>query len=461
MEGSGGRGGLSFRARSAYMGGSYAIRDRGGVDGLFTDDFTDRPYWWDRSPRPQPDPLPLPREVDVAVVGSGYTGLGAALETARGGRLTLVLEAGAPGEGCSTRNGGQISTAIKPDLATLARRHGAERARAILGTGREALAWIGDFVRAEGIDCDFRVSGRFHAAHCPRAYERLARALGRAPADLPVDADMVPRAEQHREIATDAFHGGAVFHRHASLDPARFHAGLLARALAAGARVAGHARVRSVAREGSGFRLQTVQGPVRAREVVWATNGYTDGAHPWLRRRLVPIGSYMVATEPLPPGTLERLMPTDRIASDTRRVVYYWRSSPDRRRILFGGRVSGTETDPRRAAAPLMAELVRIHPELAGTRVSHAWMGYVAYTFDTLPHAGRIDGVHYAAGYCGSGVAMASFLGTRIGLRILGRAEGRTALDDLPVPTRPLYEGTPWFLAPTVAAYRLLDRLGR
>lgn len=427
---------------------------------IFTPDFKVDPYWWERSPRPGLGTPALPAAVDVAVVGSGYTGLCAALEVARGGRSTLVLDARDAGFGCSSRNGGQISTSIKPDYDTLARRHGGDAAFAIMKEGHNALAWIGDFVAAEGIDCDFRVPGRFHAAHSPRQYEKLARSLDRQPRGLEVPAHVVPRAEQHRELGTDAYHGGVVYEKHASLDPGRFHQGLLNRVLAAGATVVPHCPVTAIDRDGAGHRLATPRGVVQAREVVMATNGYTGTPTPWLRRRVIPIGSYIIATEALPAAVMDRVMPTDRIVSDSRKVVYYYRPSPDRTRILFGGRVTSGETDPRRSGALLRHDLVKLFPELSEVRVSHSWMGFVAYTFDSLAHAGSRDGLHYAMGYCGSGVSMAGYLGTRTGQRILGRPEGRTALDAIAFPTRPLYTGRPWFLAASVAFYRWRDALG-
>ena len=426
----------------------------------FTPDFKASPYWWERSPRPDLGEAPLPASVDVAVVGSGYTGLCAALEVARAGRSTLVLDAEDAGWGCSTRNGGQISTSIKPDYETLSRRHGREAAFAILKEGHNALAWIGDFIADEGLDCDFKIPGRFHAAHSPRHYERLARAIANQPKGLEVPAHAVPRAEQRNELGTDAYHGGVVFEKHASLDPARFHQELLDRVLGAGATVIPRCAVTGIGSDGGGHRLATRRGDVRAREVIVATNGYTGAPTPWLRRRVIPIGSYVIATEPVAKDVMDRAMPTDRIVSDSRKVVYYYRPSPDRSRILFGGRVTSGETDPRSSGVRLRRDLVRLFPELAAVRVSHSWMGFVAYTFDTLAHIGRRDGLHYAMGYCGSGVSMAAYLGTRVGQQLLGRREGRTALDDLRFQTRPLYNGTPWFLAASVAFYRWRDALG-
>ena len=167
----------------------------------------------------------------------------------------------------------------------------------------------------------------------------------------------------------------------------------------------------------------------------------------------------MIATEPVEQGLMDQLMPKNRIVSDSRKVVYYYRPSPDRQRIVFGGRVSSTETNTRQSAVRLKRDLDRLFPELRDARISHSWMGYVAYTFDTLANAGKRDGMHYAMGYCGSGVSVASYLGMRIGQQVLGLKEGRTAFDDIPMKTRPLYFGRPWFLPASVAWFRFIDGL--
>ncbi|MEA3195595.1 MAG: hypothetical protein QOD26_3928, partial [Betaproteobacteria bacterium] len=186
---------------------------------LFAPGFKPLPYWWEKTPPPDFSEKPLPKRVDALVVGSGYTGLHAALQLARGGRSTLVVDAEAAGWGCSTRNGGQVSPSIKPAYAALAKSYGEERARRILEEGHRSLAWLGEFIRDEAIDCDFRVSGRFHAAHSPRLFEKLARLVRIPPPGIDVAAEFVPRREQAREIGSDAYHGGVVFTRHAALDP--------------------------------------------------------------------------------------------------------------------------------------------------------------------------------------------------------------------------------------------------
>jgi glycine/D-amino acid oxidase-like deaminating enzyme len=424
---------------------------------ILAEDCKETPYWWDDAPAPALPVSRPPAQIDVAVVGAGYTGLNAALETARAGRSTLVLDAEQAGWGCSTRNGGQISTSIKPPVEDLARRHGAERARAIHNEGRTALEWIEELVRREGLDCDFQRKGRFHAAHTP---EQFAALVGRVETQRAegIEAHLVPRAEQRSELGTDAYHGGVVYSRHAALHPAKFHNGLLSRVIEAGAQVVPHCPVLAIERTATGFKLRTPAGSVAARDVVVATNGYSGALVPWLRRRIIPIGSYVIATEPLSGDVIDGLFPTGRIVSDTCRVIYYYRASPDRTRVIFGGRVSATETDPRISGPRLHAAMTRVFPELAGVGVSHSWTGTVAYSFDSLAHTGIHDGIHYATSYCGSGVSMASYLGMRIGQRVLGRGEGRTAFDGLPFPTRPLYYGRPWFLPAVVAWYAWRDR---
>ena len=416
-------------------------------------------YWLDGlPPPPELHNQPL-AHVDVAIIGSGYTGLNAAIETARGGRSTMVLDAQDPGWGCSTRNGGQISTSVKPSLEKLAAGFGMDRAREIRREGETALDWIDRFISEESINCDFQRCGRYHAAHTPGHYDDLARDAETVARTEGVETIVVPRSEQRSELGSDVYHGGVVFPRHASVNPVKYHRGLLALALSQGVHVTGHCAVTSLEREREGFSLATMKGQVHARDVIVATNGYTTDLTPWLQRRVIPIGSYIIATEEIPPSLMDRLFPTNRIASDTCKVVYYYRASPDRKSVLFGGRVSARETDPTVSGPKLYGDMCRIFPELSDFGVTHSWMGRVAYTFDELAHTGVHDGVHYAMGYCGSGVSMAGYLGMRLGQKVLGLKEGRTAFDNLPNPTRPFYRGNPWFLPAAVAWYRWRDRL--
>ncbi len=420
--------------------------------------FSRKPYWLEQLDE-QPELLEtLPESIDVVIVGSGYTGLNAAIETARGGRSTLVLDAGDAGFGCSTRNGGQISTSVKPTLEKLTAKFGAVKARAIRKEGENALEWIETRIQDESIDCDFSRSGRYHAAHTPQHYEQLVRDAEKLKRDENIESHAVSRGSQRSELGSDCYFGGVVFTRHASLHPAKYHRGLLKSAIGAGVQVVGYCTVTAIEKSGTGFTVATARGTVRAKKVIVATNGYTGRLTPWLQRRVIPIGSNIIATEVLPEELVDRLFPTHRIASDTCKVVYYYRASPDRRRIIFGGRVSAWETAPEESGPKLYESMCRIFPELGNYGVTHSWSGTVAYTFDELAHTGVRDGIHYAMGYCGSGVSMASYLGMRLGQKVLGLKEGQTALDELPYPTRPLYNGRPWFLPAAVAWYQWKDR---
>ena len=424
-----------------------------------SEDFKADPYWWDQTPRPVMEDCTLPAKTDVLVIGSGYTGLHCALQTARAGRQTLVIDAEAAGWGCSTRNGGQISGEIKPDYEELSQKYGSAGAYALIKEARNALDWLGEFVVEQNIDCEYRQCGRFVAAHSPRQFRKLVTSARQQPPGLEQDLRIVEAADQASEIDSEYYHGGLVIDRHCSLDPAKYHAGLLHLVIQYDAQVIANCQAGGIERTRDGFKVSTSRGTIQTRELVIATNGYTGTVTPWQRRRIIPIGSYMLATEPMDMALANRLMPEQRVFSDTRKIVVYFRRTPDGRRLLFGGRVSVFESDPVKSLPALRQEMLHIFPQLEDIRISHTWMGFVGYTFDYLPHLGVNDGVHYAMGYCGSGICLASYLGNRLGLQLLGDAESHCAFSDPGFQTRPLYSGKPWFLGASVRYYQMLDRL--
>ena len=418
------------------------------------------PYWLDGLKLPTDPLLPLPVSVDVAIVGAGYTGLSAARETAAAGRATLVLDAGEFGAGCSGRNGGQVAYSFKPSFAELSRRHGTERALAIGREGFAAMEYLRDLAQGHGLSFDWRRNGYYYGAHTARHFGLLQREIERQPPGLEQRISVVRRADQLTEIDTPYYHGGLVYPDDASVHPAKLLLALLQRARDAGAQVLHRCPVQSVQREAGGFVLSTAQGVVRARQVLIATNGYTGPLTPWHRRRVIPIGSYQIATEELGEARVRALMPGMRNTGDTRRVVVYFRPSADGRRIIFGGRAALAERNALLVVPRLRAMLAQIFPDLAGVRITHSWVGMVAFTFDTLMHIGQHDGLFHCMGYCGQGVPTAPYFGMRIGQQMLGRPEGATPLDGLTFPARPYYHGVPWFLAPSVFVYRALDSLG-
>jgi glycine/D-amino acid oxidase-like deaminating enzyme len=225
--------------------------------------------------------------------------------------------------------------------------------------------------------------------------------------------------------------------------------------------VVGNCPVSDLERSGDMFRLSTSRGSLAARDVVVATNGYTGPATPALRRRVIPVTSYMIATAPLSANLMATLMPRGRMLTDSNRLLCYFRPSPDNTRVLFGGRPAYTDIGPVKAARRLRSYMTTIFPELRDVALTHSWSGYIAYTFDRLPHVGLRDGVHYAMGYCGSGVVMSTWLGRKAGLRVVDSPEAKSAFADIEHPTSPLYRGRPWFLPLVQAWYQGADLIGR
>jgi len=420
-----------------------------------------RPFWWEDwapSALPQTDIAP---ECDAVIVGAGYTGLSAALTLARAGRSVQVFDADVPGAAASSRNGGIGSGTIKSGLPTLMKQWGRDKALAAYGEAAAARADLKRFIEDEAIDCDFKLSGRYTGAMRAAQYDELSRTTEILNKHLDINAAMVPKADQHTEIGTELYHGGMVRTDIGCFHPALFYRGLLERTREAGAVIHGETAVLATQRQGTGFEIKTARGTVKAGDVIVCTNGYTDGSQPWLRRRLVPVGSQMIATEPLGDNMMKKLMPAGRVLSETRKMSHYYRPSPDGQRILFGGRLYGThKADTPLPYDQLRRDLTEIFPELDEIGISHVWWGFVAFPMDMMPLSAKHEGIHYAAGYNGSGVVWARWFGMKAAYRVLGDDRGQSAFTDRVCRAVPLYTGKPWFLPAVQAWYGLKDRYG-
>ena len=420
----------------------------------------DTPYWWEASPlKPLPQQT-LPKKLDVLIVGAGYAGLSAGLVLAREGRSVAAFDAMNPGEGASTRNGGITSASIRPDYASISRRFGEDKALAIEAEGKIAREFLYDFIKTEGLECDFQLVGQFKASFGYEQYETMARSAEVLAKKLRIESYAVPYAEQRNYIGTDFYRGGTVRMDIGGLHPAKFHAELLRVALASGVAVHARTPVISIEREGSGFRVVTSAGSVQARQVLVCTNGYTDGAVPFLRRRLVPVRSRIIATEELAPEVMARLMPKRMMMTENRQLGFYYRPSPDGKRILLGGRDSSRVGNPVAPKLLLRKGLVNLFPELENVRLSHSWFGNVAMNRDMLPRIFEKDGVVYATGFCGSGVVWAPWIGMHAAHKLMGHDErARTAFDFRPPAFIPFYRGNPWFMPAIIQGYRMRDRI--
>jgi len=428
------------------------------------------PYWWDTvSDRKLPDVAHGPRTAeprtsfDVAVIGAGYTGLAAARQLAHSGASVVVLERERVGWGASSRNGGQVLTGLKLEPAALVERFGESRARELFDVSLASLASLEALIRDERIDCEYEQTGHIQAAYKPAHFDAfrdeqalLARVFNHRVA-------LVPRVDQESELGTRRYHGLLVDERSGALNPAKYVHGLARAAVQAGACVQEGVGVLEASRTADGWKLRTTGADVRAKDLFIATNGYTGSATPALRRRLIPIGSYIIATEPLPSGTWERLIPRRRMVFDSKHFLYYFRLTGVRR-LLFGGRAEFSQPTPdsaRRAADILRRGMETIFPELTGRPIDYSWGGNVAFTRDQMPRAGLLDGAFYAGGYCGHGIAMATYLGGLMGRRIAGETFDHPLLDTPfpPVPFSRLSGGRPWFLPLVGAYYRFRDWL--
>lgn len=425
---------------------------------IFSSDVAFTPYWWVAAPRPEIGETELPRSIDVAVVGAGYAGLSAALTIARGGRSVIVLEANRPGEGASSRNGGAIGATLRFSFEKLIDMHGPETAQKFYHEAREGRDWLKNFIKQEKIDCDLHLVGRFIGCHRKTDYEELGRDLDLQEKYLGVEGEMVGADGQHRFIGSDAYFGGRFLAEDGNLHPAKLHQGLLELLSAESVPIFGQTPVKAITRETNGFQLVCRSQSVQAKQVVIATNGYTGAESPWLRRRILPMQSQIIATEILGPNIMADLIPENRQLGDTCRLHYYYRGSPNYNRILFGGRAGAAEiSDRQKSGRMLYRRLIEIFPSLEGTKITHSWGGYIAYTLDHMLHMAHKENIFYVAGFCGSGVVNANFLGHKTGLKVLGRKEGDSIFDS-EHPSHPIYSGDPWFLAPLIALKNLQDR---
>ena len=419
----------------------------------------ERPYWRDtlgaETVRPN---VELPDRADVAIIGAGYTGLAAARYLARAGASVVVLERECAGSGASSRNGGQVLTGLKIDPETLVARFGESRARALFDASLDAIVALERVIADERIDCEYERTGHIQAASKPAHFEAFRAEQALLARVFNHRVELVPAAEQQAEIGSTAYHGLSVDERSGALNPAKYVDQLAAVACRAGAAIVEDTPVLSLSRKASISTLATPRGECQCDDVLIATNGYTTGVTSSLQRRLVPIGSYIIATEPLTPDQAAALLPKRRMAFDSKQFLHYFRLTKDNR-LLFGGRAEfsrPTADTTRRCAEILRHDMLWVFPSLADARIDYAWGGNVAFTRDQLPHAGRLDEAYYAAGYCGHGVAMATSLGETIARRIAGAPVEHPLVDNR-FPAIPLYRGTPWFLPLAGAYYKLLD----
>ncbi len=416
------------------------------------------PYWWEEFTAFENQRTEIPSECEVVVVGAGLTGCSAALTLAKAGVKVAVLEAQRPGFGASTRNGGMIGGGYRLSLEQMCKKYGADSAHALLREAHiDSLEFANARIADEAIDCDYHTYGRYRGMWNSKEYDTTARSLDQLRKLVPVKVEMVPKKRQRREIGTDFYSGGMLLNDHGGLHPAKYLNGMLTAADRAGAEIFGQMPVLNVSADGSGFKVFTDKGVIRAGAVLMATNGYTTKNFAALKRRIIPVSSFIIATEELPVETIEAIMPGRRMLVETRYRHCYMRLSPDGKRFIIGGRAALSKIPQSKATSVMRKLMCEIFPQLKSAAISHSWTGQTGFTFSFMPHTGEINGVWHAMGYSGSGNAMAPYLGHKAALLMMGDAKGETAFTRTALETKPWYRSGPWFLPFAHALFRITD----
>ncbi|MGE5643044.1 MAG: NAD(P)/FAD-dependent oxidoreductase [Byssovorax cruenta] len=405
-------------------------------------------------------PAPLPERVDVAIIGAGYTGLSAARTLARNGAKVAVLEANTIGWGASSRNGGMVLTGLKLGMKTIHRKYGREVARQLFQSSLDAINAVEQVVREESIDCGFARYGHLVAANKPKHFDDFQEDVEFMEKEFNHRVQLITKQDQGSEIGTDIYYGALLDECSGGLNPAQYVAGLAVAAERAGAALHAHARVKNLERKESRFLVETERGSLSAGSVLVATSGYTGKVTKKLQKKIIPIGSFIIATEKLSDELAKELIPEGRMIFDSMHYLNYFRLWDNR--LIFGGRAAffpETSRTIERSAEILRREMVQIYPQLKDVRVEYVWGGTLDFAFDMMPHVGKMDGIHYSLGYAGHGVAMATYLGQIIAEAMLKGNIRENPFASLGFPSAPLglYNGFPWFLPLAGAWHKILD----
>jgi len=424
-------------------------------------------YWLDTVAEPAAGATgTLPHKVDVAVVGGGFCGLSAARVLAQRGVRVALLEAESLGWGASCRNGGMVLTGMKLPVPTLIKRYGRELVQRMYAASLESIDLVERIVNEEGIDCNFSRCGHLEVACKQSHFDHYAAAAARTRGEFNHELRIIPKNILQSEIGSGIYYGGLVDESSASLNPARYVNGLAKAAQRHGACLFDHTRVTNISSQSTGasssFRVETTRGSLTAKEVLLASGAYTTSATPALRKKVIPIGSYIIATEILPDALATEVSPRNRMIYDSKHFLYYYRLTPDNR-MLFGGRAAffpESESTVRESAELLRQGMVEVYPQLRDTKVEYVWGGTLDFAMDVMPHAGKIDGMHFAVGFAGHGVGAATWMGAKLASVICGDPDDNP-FSHIPFPAAPLglRSGNTWALPLAGAYYKLLDWL--
>ncbi len=418
-------------------------------------------YWHTTVKMPDDSNLtPLPENVDVAVIGGGFTGLSAARTLAKRGVKVAVLEAETIGWGASSRNGGMTLTGLKPSMQTVIKRYGRDLAKQLFKISVDSVDTVEQVVKEENIDCGFARYGHLYVASKPRHFDYFQDEVAFMAKEFNHNVRVVPPNELQEEIGSKKYFGGIVDEVSGGLNPAQYVAGLARAAENAGASLHARARVTNLTRRGTRFVIQTQRGNLDAESVLVGTSGYTGSVTKRLQRKIIPIGSFIIATERLTDELARELSPRNRMTFNSMHYLNYFRLWDNR--MIFGGRAAffpENNNTIARSAEILRREMIHVYPQLKNVKVEYVWGGTLDFAFDMMTHVGEMDGIYYSLGYAGHGVAMASHLGITVAEAMMAGniKEHPFAQFDFPGAPLGLYNGFPWFLPLAGMWHKVLD----
>ena len=388
-------------------------------------------YWAATAAFGEPrSPLASDVQCDVVIVGGGFTGLSAAYHLQSMGVSTVVLEQNRVGWGASGRNGGHLLVGFKHGFSWIAEHWGIEAARAMLKMSLSAVDLVKGTVQEHQIRCSLSESGNLWAAHKPNHLEGFKHEQEFLEKHFDYQTWTLDEKQMHEELGSSAYHGVHVDPHGASFHPLNYALGLAGVVEERGGRIYERSGAREIQPLKEGVRIIAGNGQVTASQLIVAANGYTDTLFPKLHKSIVATNSDIIVTEPLDEELAQRLVPKGRVTSDSKRLLYYFRLTPDRR-FLFGGRGDSKK---------LRAGMLWVFPELTDYRVEYEWSGLVGITLDMFPHIGQTsEGYHFALGYCGRGAAVANLMGKLLALNIVGKEREAYPLENVPVRQIPLH----------------------
>ena len=422
---------------------------------LFHPSFQVKPFWWEAYQPGDFELIDVPQETTVAIIGAGYTGLAAALELNKLGLDCCVLESKESGSGASTLSGGLITASNGIKTPLLKSDYSAETFGEMIKAANDGINLVERLIREEQIDCQWQKTGLLKLANTQKhflAMQKKAELLNQHP---DTTTSLLTAQQLEGEIGSTIYRGGILTELAAHLHPALYFQGLLQACKKRQIPICEHAEVTELQKEKGGWVVTAQRGQTKAQHVVIATNGYTGAVTPQFERRIIPLKPYIIATEILKDDLAQSVSPKNRSFVESRRISPFFRLSgpPGQQRMIFGSRVKWQDIEPDEMAPLLYKLMIDRYPQLQGTKITHAWTGNVALTLDEQMHMGKLDGLYYALGCNGSGVANMTYLGTQVARKIANTEDYVCIYDDGNFPESQFYNGRQRWFIPVIGKY--------